>query len=108
MSRDKRIASAVADYICNNLDKPLDIPALTEKYCVSKFTLERVFKKEYDLTVHRFIRHKRLEKAHMLLLNTDMPIKELSFRTGFKSVPTFTTVFREKFNITPAALRDED
>lgn len=107
MTRDMHTARQTADYILQHLDKPLDIPSLTAISGRSKYSLERIFKKTFNQTVHQFILTKRLEAAYRLLTTTDLPIKQLAAMTGFRSITTFTMQFRKKYDVTPGALRDK-
>lgn len=47
----------------------------------------------------------RCEAARKLLLETDLPIAEVSQRVGYSNTPHFNRVFREIFGTTPTALR---
>ena len=49
--------------------------------------------------------HVRLNEARRLLTATDLPLREVAPRAGFRSVPYMTTLFRRHFGTTPAALR---
>ncbi len=48
----------------------------------------------------------RGEAARKLLLETDLPIAEISQRVGYSNTPHFNRVFKELFDTTPTALRD--
>ncbi|MEN9308303.1 MAG: hypothetical protein RL173_2235 [Fibrobacterota bacterium] len=47
----------------------------------------------------------RCEAARKLLLETDLPIAEVSQRVGYSNTPHFNRVFKELFDTTPTALR---
>ncbi|MEK7391488.1 MAG: helix-turn-helix domain-containing protein, partial [Fibrobacterota bacterium] len=47
----------------------------------------------------------RGEAARKLLLETDLPIAEVSQRVGYSNTPHFNRVFKELFDTTPTALR---
>ena len=48
----------------------------------------------------------RGEAARKLLLETDLPIAEISQRVGYGSTPHFNRVFKDLFETTPTALRE--
>ncbi len=50
---------------------------------VNKFHLSRVFRTRTGTTPMEYIRHARLDFAHRLLLETDLPLREIAPRTGF-------------------------
>lgn len=49
--------------------------------------------------------HVRLGEARRLVTTTDLPLKQIAPRSGFRSVAYMTTLFRRHFNTTPASLR---
>jgi AraC family transcriptional regulator len=105
MSHDEKLALRIAGYIENNPGKPLCLSILSEKFYISKYTMERIFRAQFHLSVHQFILEKRLHQAYELIIETELPLKEIISIVGFKSITTFTKEFRERFNITPSALR---
>lgn len=105
MTTNNKITDRIASYITGNLDKPLNIKILSEEYQVSRFTLQRKFKKRFHQTIHQYALEKRLLKAHSLLSETNKPVKEITSEVGFKSLSSFTREFHQRFHITPAELR---
>jgi AraC-like DNA-binding protein len=53
-----------------------------------------------------FVRHK-MERARLLLIQTDLPIKELSAHLGFANPYHFSTVYKRVHGTTPTAHRNE-
>jgi AraC-like DNA-binding protein len=48
----------------------------------------------------------RIERAKQLLAEPELPIVEISLRTGFKNQSHFTTLFRKFTNLTPRSWRE--
>jgi len=48
----------------------------------------------------------RIERAKQLLAKDDLPIVEISLRTGFKNQSHFTTLFRKFTKLTPKTWRE--
>ena len=71
----------------------------------SKSQLNRLIKKYYNVTLHDFIVNARLETAYNLLLLTKINTEELSEKLGYASFSHFNKIFKNKYGITPAALR---
>ncbi|MFA6128623.1 MAG: helix-turn-helix domain-containing protein [Bacteroidales bacterium] len=64
----------------------------------------RVYRKLISITgmsINEFIRNIRLKKAAQLLLETDYPISEIAYLTGFGSPGYFTKCFKAEFGISP-------
>lgn len=107
MTRDDHIAHVIAGYIRSHTDSPLSVSKFAEEYHISRYTLERVFKKTFGKTLHQYVMEKRMEEAYRLLTTTDLPIKAIVSQTGFHSVTSFTNAFHSRYQISPAALRNE-
>lgn len=105
MTHQEKITVQIAEYISGHLDQPLTVSDLSFHFQISSATLRRKFKQHFRQAVHRFIREKRLEKAYLLLTETNKPVKEVMADTGFKSLSSFTRKFHQRFQITPAKLR---
>lgn len=94
------------DLILNNLES--DLPSLKEfahQLGTNEFKLKYGFKQLYGTTVYRFLLKERLRKAKMLIQHTDFNIKTIAYRTGFKSIPHFSRVFKKTYGHPPSELR---
>ena len=67
--------------------------------------LSAVFKEETGVTLNRFIREVRMEKAKELLETTNMKISGIAKEVGFSNNSYFCRSFREFFGDTPEACR---
>ncbi len=67
--------------------------------------LHHLFRKHLQNTPHRCILQRRLQEARHLLVSTDLLIKEVSFRCGFRDPVSFCRLFKIRFNTTPASYR---
>jgi LacI family transcriptional regulator len=72
---------------------------------LSRWMLEDRFRQAVGHTVHEDILRVRLAEAQRLVITTDMPLKAIAPRAGFRSVAYMTTLFRRHLGTTPAALR---
>jgi AraC-like DNA-binding protein len=55
---------------------------------------------------HRYLLTRRIERATALLRDTDLPITEIAFHTGWESLGTFGRTFRDITGQSPSAIRD--
>ena len=65
----------------------------------------RSFKQAYGLPPHRYLLSRRIERAAALLRDTDLPITEIAFRTGWESLGTFGRTFHDIVGDSPGAVR---
>jgi transcriptional regulator GlxA family with amidase domain len=72
---------------------------------VSEAHFARSFKQAFGVPPHRYLLTRRIERATALLRDTDQPITEIAFGTGWESLGTFGRTFRDVTGASPGALR---
>src|SRR5213078_1782802 len=65
----------------------------------------RSFKDAFGVPPHRYLLTRRIERAKALLRDTDQPITEIAFQTGWNSLGTFGRTFRDVTGESPGELR---
>jgi transcriptional regulator GlxA family with amidase domain len=72
---------------------------------VSTAHFARAFKAAFGLPPHRYLLTRRIERATALLRDSDMPIVDIAFATGWKSLGTFGRTFRDVTGSSPGEWR---
>ncbi len=72
---------------------------------VSATHFARSFKQAFGVPPHRYLLTRRIERATALLRDTDRPITEIAFDTGWESLGTFGRTFRDVTGESPGATR---
>ena len=72
---------------------------------VSEAHFARSFKQAFGVPPHRYLLTRRIERATALLRDTDRPITEIAFDTGWESLGTFGRTFRDVTGESPGATR---
>jgi transcriptional regulator GlxA family with amidase domain len=75
---------------------------------VSEAHFARSFKEAFGVPPHRYLLTRRIERAKTLLRDTDLPITEIAFATGWDSLGTFGRIFRDVTGESPSTLRARD
>jgi len=96
----------VREFIDQNLEEDLSLSEISAVAELSQFHFARAFRKTTGLTPQQFLMQQRIERAKELLAKNDLPIVEISLRTGFKNQSHFTTLFRKFTKLTPKTWRD--
>lgn len=96
----------VIEFINSNLENDISLNDLAEVAGLSAFHFSRAFRKSTGKTPQQYVMQQRLERAKMLLARPDLPIVEVSLRSGFKNQSHFTSWFRRYTNFTPKLWRD--
>src|SRR6185369_14344314 len=72
---------------------------------VSEAHFARSFKEAFGVPPHRYLLTRRIERAMAMLRDTDIPITEIAFQTGWGSLGTFGRTFRDVTGDSPGAFR---
>jgi transcriptional regulator GlxA family with amidase domain len=72
---------------------------------VSEAHFARSFKEAFGVPPHRYLLTRRIERASALLRDTDLPITEIAFQTGWGILGTFGRIFRDVTGEAPGAVR---
>jgi AraC-like DNA-binding protein len=98
-----------AEQLCEELERPdAEVPSLDElarRYHTSARTLNDDFKQVVGQSIFAFVTRRRLGQAHVLLQETEIPLKQISARLGYTHVNHFSAAFRRVFGYTPGSLR---
>ncbi|MGN6525902.1 MAG: helix-turn-helix transcriptional regulator [Burkholderiaceae bacterium] len=81
------------------------VPRLAEVSGVSEAHFARSFKQAFGVPPHRYLLTRRIERATALLRETELPITEVAFQTGWESLGTFGRTFRDVTGESPGAVR---
>lgn len=73
---------------------------------VSEAHFARSFKEAFGVPPHRYLLTRRIERAKAMLRETALPITEIAFATGWKSLGTFGRTFRDITGESPRAVRE--
>ena len=73
---------------------------------VSEAHFARSFKQAFGVPPHRYLLTRRIERATALLRDTDQPITDIAFQTGWESLGTFGRTFRDITGESPRAVRE--
>ena len=72
---------------------------------VSEAHFARSFKEAFGIPPHRYLLTRRIERAAALLRDSELPITEIAFQTGWRSLGTFGRIFREITGEKPSTVR---
>jgi len=86
-------------------DEEWPIPRLAKVSGVSEAHFARSFRDAFGVPPHRYLLTRRIERAKALLRDTDRPIIDIAFQTGWNSLGTFGRVFRDITGESPTELR---
>ena len=103
---DPEVAAAIR-YIREHAVNRIKVKDVLARVRKSPSTLERRIKKILGRTIKAEITRIRLNRAKLLLSETELPIAKIALRTGFSEPKYFCDVFRKNEGMTASAYRNK-
>lgn len=101
---DNRIQKIIS-HIRKNIYTLIDIDSLADISCLSKDHFIRLFKKETGTTPLQYINQKKIEKAQLILITDNMPVKNIAYLLAYEDHSYFNRLFKKVTGITPQQYR---
>jgi transcriptional regulator GlxA family with amidase domain len=86
-------------------DGAADYSDFARQWSVSLSTLRRRFRAATGVPLHEYAIQGRIARARSLLGETDLPVKAVAEKLGYRDVYFFTRQFRQSVGVPPAAYR---
>ena len=93
------------EILVSDLADPPSIDTLAELCGISRRHLVRVFRQQTGKSIHGFLKDQRYRHAYDQVINTQWSMQQIALSVGVESAASFSTDFREKFGVSPSALR---
>lgn len=105
------VICSVVDQACeimqNNLHQPVDVRQLAGTFYVSYSWFRKAFKDRTGQSPSAYHLRLRLDHAKHLLKETDLSVRRISERLGFKTQNHFSALFKRKTGLSPSAFRGQ-
>lgn len=101
------LVRAAIQHLSQTLSAPPTVEQLAHLLGTNEKRLSRAFRENLGQTVFEYLREERLRIAQTLLGSTPMSVAAIAEEIGFSSAANFATAFRERFQVTPSAYREE-
>lgn len=97
----EHLSAVLADYIQAHLEEDLSLARLEKEFFVSKYHIEHVFKEDYGISLHKYIKTKRLYACRDAI-RSNKPIQETYLLYGFNDYSVFFKAFKAEFGMSPS------
>ncbi|MFD1094914.1 helix-turn-helix domain-containing protein [Salegentibacter chungangensis] len=91
----------VAKRIQGDIGSNLTVESLAKEAGTNVNKLQEGFKYIYNLTVNKYMQHKKLEAAKEMLMTSDKNISEIVVSIGLNNRSYFSKIFKEKYGVNP-------
>jgi AraC family transcriptional regulator len=93
------------DALLSSTESRFHLKNAAREACLSPYHFHRSFRQAFGETPHRYLVRHRLARAAGLLESHDRSVTEICLECGFESLSSFSTLFRERFGVTPGKIR---
>jgi len=100
-----RVAQAAAALIEDQTFEAGRLVGVASRLDITDRHLRRAFGAEFGVSPVQFAQTQRLLLAKRLLTDTDLPVTEIAFASGFGSLRRFNTLFKQRYRLQPGQLR---
>ena len=81
---------------------------LVEEFHLSESSIRRILRKSLQISLVDFVREIRLQKACMLLKNTELQVNDIALNVGYQSDEYFYRLFRNAYGMSPLEYRKKN
>jgi AraC-like DNA-binding protein len=90
------------DYILSHLQDPLPtLKELSVLFDTNEYKLKQGFRELFKTSIYNFYHEERLKRAHLMIQQTKIPLKEIALMNGFNTYLNFYKAFKKRFKYTP-------
>jgi AraC-like DNA-binding protein len=93
------------DLLLSTFDQRLTLKEIASEACMSPYHFHRSFRQLFGMTPHALVTAYRLQRAARRLKTTLDSVTEISYESGFESLPSFSALFRRHFGKSPSCFR---
>lgn len=100
-------AVTLKSYIDMHIEERISVKTLSELIYRSESQTIRIFKQNYKKTPYEYLLDGKINRAKILMTNTNISVKETAYRLGFSDEHYFSGIFRKKTGFSPTEYRKQ-
>tara|TARA_R110001583_G_scaffold192614_1_gene359337 strand:- start:50839 stop:51756 length:918 start_codon:yes stop_codon:yes gene_type:complete len=102
---DALLIQKLYDYILAHLEEPLpSIKKLALQFGTNEFKIKEGFRYFFKTSIYKFYTEERLKRAHLMIKQTSIPLKNIASMNGYHDYPNFSKAFKKHFGQAPNTL----
>ena len=105
-SQRREIAMA-KNYVAAHLEQKITLPMVASHVNLNESYFSHLFKKEMGCNFIDYVNFQKIERAKVLLRQTDLKVNEVSSRLGFENANYFNILFKRLAGASPNAYRND-
>lgn len=101
------IADQAASYMRQHYQENINYDRIEDELGYNPTYISRCMKKTYNITLLEYLKQYRMEKAKLLLINTNLSIANITEKVGYNNTSYFIKSFNQYEKLTPKKFRDK-
>lgn len=97
----------IMKFIDDNYMNKISLKEIAQQEYISPYYFSHFFKEKIGMNFQNYLKYVRIQKSHEMLINTEEKIVDIALKSGFSSLQTFITSFKNEYNMTPSQYRKE-
>lgn len=98
----------IRDHLVNDDAAYTSLEQLSAEHGISVTQLQKIFKTIYGVPLYQYLREYRLEKAAVLLVDTERRVAEIANDCSYSNPGKFAEAFRRRYGMTPTEYRRKE
>ena len=100
------IAESMKEYLNIHISSKFKLEDLCSHISMSESQTIRIFKEAYGITPYAYVLDKKIKLAKDMLINTNLPIKQIAYKLSFADEYYFSNIFKNKVGVSPRKYRN--
>jgi len=105
LTEDDTIFDMMVQYLESNINRNIDLEMLCQEFLLSKAKVRQIFLKSSGVNFKKYYIHIKIEKAKILLRESNYSITEISGFLGYETIHYFSEIFHTMVGMSPKAYR---
>lgn len=101
VTRNERLVP-ILKYMEAHVAEEISLTRVSKEFSISERTLSRIFQAELSISFLQYLKQLRMVKAVELMLQTELTLSEIAYRTGYQSIAAFSNTFYQLTNMRPS------
>ncbi len=97
--------SKILSFLELNMDHPLSLKSVSDKFNTSERTLSRLFQAELKMSFLQYLKHLRIIHSISMLQKTHLSLSEIAEKVGYNTLGAFSNTFFELTKMRPSDMR---
>jgi AraC-like DNA-binding protein len=104
--KDPHVA-AIRKYISEHMSEPITLEEIGRAVFLTPNYCNTIFRRAMGTTIMQYLLTQRMQEAKELLAHSDVPMKEIARRLGYREYNYFSSQFKKFTHLTPSQFREQ-